>query len=426
MVLRQMIGKPARWILESLSAIRPRYRDALRIVLAESRAPARAIKPTMEHLQYAMNWLKTAQDVVKSGGVSWGYCARSRAFANKQTGWLSAYPETTGYIIGTLVRYAELANDPDFLDRAQKLADWEITMQLDDGGVPGGTVGAVPVSSSTFVTGQVIFGWLTAYEQFHSSAYLNAAQRAGDYLVSCLDDEGRFVRGYSHFCKPGPKAYESRTAWALALLGKVSHRAEYLTAAKRIGNWVLSVGQPNGWYRDNALEDSSIPLTHTIGYLLEGLLELSFTLDETVFLDACVRSLGVIQDLVEPNGFLAGRWTADWQPAADWCCLTGSAQLARVFLLAHRARPRHDFFLTGEKLLGFVASTQLLQDANQAMAGGIHGSYPFGGGYGPYCILNWANKFYADALMDYFEAVKSLDPPATRAKEASVVRGSAC
>ena len=35
------------------------------------------------------------------------------------------------------------------------------------------------------------------------------------------------------------------------------------------------------------------------------------------------------------------------------------------------------------------------------LKGGIRGSYPFQGGYGQWCVLNWATKFFADSMMDY-------------------------
>jgi len=166
--------------------------------------------------------------------------------------------------------------------------------------------------------------------------------------------------------------------------------------------FTLSCQNPNGWFSQNDLNNNSTPLTHTIGYALEGLLEVGLILNETACLEAVSTTLSQIQLLVQRDGFLAGRWTADWEPAVTWCCLTGSCQLASVSLRAHRIYPNRGFGEMGKKLLGFVASTQDLGGANQGLIGGIHGSYPFHGDYGQYCTLNWAAKFYADAIMDFF------------------------
>jgi len=131
-----------------------------------------------------------------------------------------------------------------------------------------------------------------------------------------------------------------------------------------------------------------------------GLLE-----DDSACLEAVSASLSRIGHLTKENGHLAGRWTADWTPAAEWCCLTGSCQIASVCFRAHRLFPEKGFNILGEKLLSFVTSTQILKGANRGLVGGIHGSYPFGGGYGRYCSLNWAAKFYADAIMDFFAQI---------------------
>ncbi len=56
------------------------------------------------HLDAAIAWLKHAQDVTGNGGVAQTYLVRSRH-------WAPSYPETTGYIIPTLYRYAKLAGD---------------------------------------------------------------------------------------------------------------------------------------------------------------------------------------------------------------------------------------------------------------------------------------------------------------------------
>lgn len=392
----------ARRAMESLSAVRPKHWDALRLSFSHSRRFLRPSAPNAEHLRAVMRWLINAQDATGSDGVSWGYRSRAAIRSDETVGWQPAYPETTGYLIETFFRYGHLIQDSGCMDRARRMADWETTIQLNDGGIQGGTIGAQPVASSTFVTGQVIFGWLRAFEELKDSKYCEAVCRAADFLVSCLDEEGRFQAGYSYFCKPGPKAYEARTGWALALAGRTLNKPSYLDAARKIARFTLSCQKPNGWFSQNDLDNNSIPLTHTIGYALEGLLELGLLLNEPRCLQAVSTSLCRIKLLAQKDGYLAGRWTADWKPAAEWCCLTGSCQLASVSFRAHRIYPNEGFDELGKRLLGFVTSTQILRGSSQGLLGGIHGSYPFGGDYGRNCSLNWAAKFYADAIMDFF------------------------
>ncbi len=390
----------ARRALESISAVRPKHWDAWRLIRSQnggSPAPARADEAA---LRRAIEWLKRAQDATGNGGVSWGYVARSPARYGWPTGWWAAYPETTGYIIETMLRYARFAGDPDSRERALRMAEWELTVQLPDGGFQGGVLGSTPVAASTFVTGQVIFGLLAAFREDGAARWLDAARRAGDLLLGCLDDRGRFVKGHSHFCRAGAKAYEVRTGWALALLGQAAGEARYSGAATQIGEYALSCRQPNGWFAENDLDFNDKPLTHTIGYVLEGLWETGAILKRSAFQEAVLGTLDCIQPLIEESGRLAGRWTQNWKPAAAWSCLTGSSQIALTYLRAHKACPRPEYAASAERLLGFVTATQAPAGNTPALVGGIQGSYPFDGEYCQYGFPNWAAKFYADAVME--------------------------
>jgi hypothetical protein len=384
--------------LEAVSSLRPQHWDALRLSLQPASPENR--QPLERHLRAAIEWIKAAQDTPGTGGVSWGYRARARIRTSQKVGWLPPYPETSGYILETLLRFGQAFSDPDAIARAQRIADWEVGIQLPDGGIQGGMIGAQPVESSTFVTGQVLFGFIAAWRKFGDPRYRDAAHRAARFLVGCLDETGRFVRGYSHFCAAGPKAYEVRTGWALAMAGCAFDEPAYVDAGRRTAAFALECQRENGWFATNDLDDHDRPLTHTIGYTLEGLYEIGVLAGDARLFDAVERTLSRLKMLATPEGFLAGRWTAAWEPAARWCCLTGSSQVALVAFRMEQRTGTSWFAEFGSRLLRFVAATQPLSGSNPGIAGGIHGSYPFDGEYGQYCNLNWAAKFYADAIMD--------------------------
>jgi hypothetical protein len=52
-----------------------------------------------------------------------------------------------------------------------------------------------------------------------------------------------------------------------------------------------------------------------------------------------------------------------------------------------------------KKSNNYLRGVQALNTKNQDIYGGMFGSYPIHGGYGRFEILNWAVKFYIDALM---------------------------
>ena len=166
----------------------------------------------------------------------------------------------------------------------------------------------------------------------------------------------------------------------------------------------MSAQQPNGWFAENDLDFHDQPLTHTVGYVLEGLHGIGVRLGRQDYLDAVDRTLGAISTLIRPDGYLAGRFRKDWTPAVDWVCLTGSSQIAGVFLRMYLQTGKIEYFHAGRRLLGFVCFTQELMPGIPGIDGGIRGSYPFEGQYGQWCVLNWATKFFADSVMDYLAA----------------------
>ena len=97
-------------------------------------------------------WLGRAQDHSTSadGGVARHY--------SLVTGWSTSYPETTGYIIPTMLSYARLRGDETARQRAQRMLDFLVANQLPDGGFQGSSIGAKHVVPVTFNTGQILLG----------------------------------------------------------------------------------------------------------------------------------------------------------------------------------------------------------------------------------------------------------------------------
>lgn len=88
------------------------------------------------HLSEAMEWLKRAQDASVDRGVSYGV-RFGQDFG-------VSYPETTGYVCRTFVEQEQLTCNPELLQRAIDMGDWEIAIQLPEGAVMGGTLDRDP------------------------------------------------------------------------------------------------------------------------------------------------------------------------------------------------------------------------------------------------------------------------------------------
>ena len=97
--------------------------------------------------------------------------------------WAPSYPETTGYTIPTLLNVSFRLGRPDLKDLALSLADYLLRVVTPEGGVAHWSSNSdnLPI---VFDTGQVVFGWLAAYDASNGQQYLQAAIHGGDWLAS--------------------------------------------------------------------------------------------------------------------------------------------------------------------------------------------------------------------------------------------------
>jgi hypothetical protein len=349
------------------------------------------------HLKETAKWLIRAQDAGNDRGVSRAYSASALSAAGYK-GWEPSYPETTGYIIPTMYALGRSLNRPDINQRAQDMANWEIGVQMDNGAVMGSVVTARP-SPAVFNTGQVIFGWLSAHEETGDGKFLEAAVRAGNYLLSIQGADGTWRQVDSDFALKGATIYNTRVAWALILLGQRTDTSDFIAAGRRFIDYALSRQKPNGWFSDNCLNNPQQPLLHTIVYAVRGILEAGIILKDDRYLTAALKTLDALTGCQRTDGGIPGRLDAGWLSSCRWDCVTGDAQLAIAWIRACTATGTTRYHDAASNVVGFIKRTQNLSHSNLGIRGGVKGSYPFNGEYGQYEMLNWAAKFFCDALM---------------------------
>lgn len=370
---------------------------AARLALRDVFGARYPVQDPTEHLRGTMEWLCRAQDAAGGRGVSRSYSLLYRRSEGRR-GWMSAYPETTGYIIPTFCRYALYTRDPSFTQRALAMAMWESDIQMESGAVMGGVEG-FPPTPAVFNTGQVLFGWARAYRETRDDRFLVSARRAADFLVKVQDVDGAWRRYGSKYALQGVHLYDARTAWGLLEAFGITSDCRYRDAAARNLEYVCSRQQDNGWFPDCCLDDPRRPLLHTIAYTIEGLIEGGVLLGEERFVTAAKRAAEALVARQRPDGSLPGRFDAGWKRAASWSCLTGNAQTAVVWLRLDQIAGGRAFGPAAGRLIRFVQSTQDLTADDPGVRGGVAGSYPRSGSYGTFEYLNWAGKFLADALL---------------------------
>src|SRR5262249_38358467 len=134
-------------------------------------------------LQAAFEWLSHAQDLsaTRDGGVARHFSLVTR--------WGPSYPETTGYIVPTMLDGAKHYADPKLRDRARRMLDWLVSIQFPEGGFQASTIdfpGRLPV---TFNTGQILLGLARGVREF-GEVFRDPMRRAADWLVKTQDPDG--------------------------------------------------------------------------------------------------------------------------------------------------------------------------------------------------------------------------------------------
>ncbi len=357
-----------------------------------------AVDPEHEpHLREAIDWLTRAQDATPDGGFARAYRVAWNA-RSRRAGWQASYPETTGYIIPTLYEASHRLDRPDLAERATRAARWESEIQLPSGAVQGGVIGQGR-TPAVFNTGQVIFGWLSAYEVTGDEIFAKSARRAGRYLVSVLGRDGHWHRGNSRFARDDATLYNARVAWALAEAGIRLGMPAFVDAAARSLNAIAQQQHPNGWFPRCCLSDAERPLLHTLAYTIRGLLEGGRLLQDAKLIRNAERAAVALAESVRHDGWMAGRFLNDWSPAVSWSCLTGNAQMANNWMRLHHITGEPEWLEPVPSVLDFLKATQNRTSEDLGVRGGIKGSAPISGEYGRYEILSWATKFFADALL---------------------------
>ena len=353
------------------------------------------------HLRETLDWLLRSRDVTGTAGF-----AASYHFVH---GWLPPYPETTGYIIPTFWDAYGALGDERYRDAARKGADWEIEIQLESGAIQAGYLGVDPQGfwnsdlpvPAAFNTGQVVLGWNRTFLETGDAKYLEAAVRACRFLAQCVDETGVFRQGLS----PGPRnptrSYYTRVAWAMCWTSQLSGDPAFQAAAVRHLDWVAQHQHPDGWFPHASFQDDGKPLTHTMAYTAEGLLQAGLLLGEDRYVAASERHVAAAMQACERRGFfLPAYFSEGWKSSETFSCLPGNAQFATLWLM-HGLRLRDLTMVnTGLKMVEWIKGRQSLDNPESGIRGGVPGAWPIDGGYSIFSMVNWAAKYFADALLE--------------------------
>ena len=346
---------------------------------------------SLRAIEEAIEWICRAQDFSVSND-----CGVARHYS-LHTGWSSSYPETTGYIIPTVLDYAHKANNETLRQRAKKMLDWLCDIQLPNGPFKGGMIDQAPTKPVVFNTGQILIGLVSGVIEF-GEKYRETMIRAADWLVKVQSSDGCWRHFSSPYACPGEKTYDTHVAWGLLEAARLEPNKPYAHAALKNVQWALGRQKDNGWFENCCLSDQLQPLTHTLGYALRGVVEAYRFSQDQMIMEAAIKTADGLLYALQPRGFLPGRLNSEWEGTVSWACLTGSVQTAICWIMLYEITGDEKYRKAACEVNSYVRRT-IKTNGPFETRGGIKGSFPVYGDYGPYEYLNWACKFFIDANM---------------------------
>ncbi len=316
-------------------------------------------------------------------------------------GWDWPYPETTGYIIPSLINYAKFSGCSEYAELAVKQADWLMSLQFDDGALPSGVVvRGRKANPSVFNTGQIILGLVAAADYTNDQRYLLSAFRAALWLTNQLDRNTGIWKSHSYTPNFSP-AYYTRVCWPMLEVYSRKGNAEIKGAALCVLDTILDWQQANGAIRNWGFQANCPAFTHTIAYTIRGFLESGRLLgaEGKRFRQISIRIADILRRRLEYRGRLAGAYDLQFKGRYWYTCLTGNCQMSLVWMKIYRILSDARYFSAALKALNYVIRHQHIRSFNPNVRGAIPGSNPPWGRYLTLRYPNWAAKFYLDAIL---------------------------
>ncbi len=355
------------------------------------------IKIIPERAKSAADWLVRSIEACQGKGSAAFY---SRWYYPVK-GWAWPYPETTGYIIPTLINYAKFSNQSQYDTLAIRQAEWILSLQFADGALPGGAVvRGQRAKPSVFNTAQMILGLTAAWDNTHDQKYLHAAERATLWLANESDPTTGTWPRYAYISGFSP-AYYTHVSWPMLEVFFRTQNPRIKDTAVNVLKGIASWQQENGAIKNWEFYPGKPAFTHTIAYTICGFLESSRILgnEGKEFEEVAIKSADAILKCLETKGRLAGAYDLRLNGRYWYTCLTGNCQLAIIWMKLFEQLKDKRFLDGAITALEFVMKKQRMRSLDPNVRGAIPGSSPVWGRYLTLRYPNWATKYYIDALM---------------------------
>ncbi len=307
-------------------------------------------------------------------------------------GWERSYPETTGYIIPTMLSIGERLKCKTYRDSAAVAGEWLLSIQMQDGSFTD-----LSGERRIFDTGQAVEGLLALYIKLNDKKFLDAAVRAGNFLAENQDPDGKWTK----FSYNGmPHTYYTRVAANLSKLSIVTGKAAYKDAAIRNIRWAIDLQRPNGYFDLAAFSEGQLPYLHTIIYVLDGLWMSRGIFSDDAILASVTKAVEGLLTAEKEVSILYSQYDNSWKYLKREMCLTGLAQWADLLFKMYPVVKDPKYLDSAARTVSYLMKRQVKRGFED-IRGALPGSSPIWGSYFRFSFNNWTVKFFTDALMAY-------------------------
>lgn len=335
----------------------------------------------LDALKQNMYWVKNSFKVNNNLGsskykTSWGR-------------WASDYPETTGYLIPTLINSSELLKDKSLHTLAEQQVTYFKSLQLCSGGF---AIEKGNAKSYVFDSAQILIGLINLYNSNKNNDILLMIKHCYSWLINSLNNNGKFESSnYKNNYNP---SYYSRIVWSF-------FNAESILNVKSEKSLTLyhhmkSLLNTNGTFNDCSFDGSSFAFTHNLIYSYRGLWESAIEIDDNSFMVVLKNHLLSITQKIIKDRHFNGEYNNEWKTQSRFICTTGNAQLVTL-LLSVFGTEYEDILKACQILINPLLNQQ--KKMTLFNKGAIPSSIPVWEKYQRFRYTNWTQKFYSDALI---------------------------
>jgi hypothetical protein len=364
-----------------------------------------------DQIQDSLSWIEKSHTAVKCTGSS----AQS-FYTLFGTYWDGPYPETTGYIVETLLNLSR-SEIVDYNSRkksremSENMTRWLLELQNPDGSFPGGVLrnAAGENAPIVFNVGQILVGLNAFYinrekcqDKILNKRVKAAIENTCNWLTMVQRSDGAWEK-YTYLSKP--TTYHSRVSWPLAQASLLLGNSEWRSSAEKFVAYFRScLEKETKWPVLSDFRDEYTSVLHTLIYSMRGFLETVLLVEDPESVRIAIEQGERLMKCFEIHRKLPS-YLCKWKPVSKQLCITGLFQASIYFFRLFKITGDLRFANAGFKALDLGRKYQWRSGPNR---GGYPGSVPYWGKYKPLSFPNWAVKFFLDAAIESISTAKEI------------------